>query len=175
MDQKGQYLAQNDQKSIFWGKYPNYFGREQKFWYPHIRKPVRHLVRIVFLVGLGTKWIRKANIWPKITQNTYFFGIRISGNLLDTCFVLRILASEASMGRSERKSAIYTQKFWYFGPKVIFCLRAPDFAYDLFVALARRSISHLWTSARGLDKFLHKNINHQKCIQKQNCYKLYIC
>ena len=32
----------------FWAKYPNYFGREQKFWYPHIRKPPRHLIRIVF-------------------------------------------------------------------------------------------------------------------------------
>ena len=95
----------------FWAKRPNYFVREQKFWHTHIRKPVRHLVRIVFLVGLGTKWIRKANIWPKITQNAYFFGILISGNLLDTCFVLRILAGEAPMGRSERKSAKYTQKF----------------------------------------------------------------
>ena len=29
-------------------KHPNYFGREQKFWYPHIRKPLGHLVRFVF-------------------------------------------------------------------------------------------------------------------------------
>ena len=117
---------------------------------------------------------QKGQYLAKNNPKCILFGILISGNLLDTCFVLRILAGEAPMGRSERKSAIYTQKFWYFGHKVIFCFRAPDFAYDLFVALARRSISHLWTSARGLDKFLHKNINHQKCIQKQNCYKLCI-
>ena len=59
------------QESIFWGKngrcraiHPNHFGREQKFWYPHFKKPPRHHVCIVFLVGDGTKWIRKTNIWP---------------------------------------------------------------------------------------------------------------
>ena len=31
------------------GKHPNYSGREHKFWYPHIRKPPWHLVRIVRL------------------------------------------------------------------------------------------------------------------------------
>ena len=32
----------------FWAKHPNFFGRDQNFWYPHIRKPPRHLVHIVF-------------------------------------------------------------------------------------------------------------------------------
>ena len=41
------------------GKNPNCFGREQKFWYPHIGKPPRHLIRKVVLVGLATIWIRK--------------------------------------------------------------------------------------------------------------------
>ena len=31
----------------FWVKHPNYFGREQKSWYPYIREPMRHL----FCVG----------------------------------------------------------------------------------------------------------------------------
>ena len=31
-----------------------------------------HLVRIVLLAGHGTKWIRKANIWPKMFKNAYF-------------------------------------------------------------------------------------------------------
>ena len=73
------------QESIFWSKngrfrakHPYYVGREQKFWYPHIGKPLRHLVRIVILVMHGGKWIRKANIWPKMTktwgQMWPFFG-----------------------------------------------------------------------------------------------------
>ena len=45
------------QKWPFWAKHPNYFVREQKFWFTHIRKPLRHLVPIVLLVGHGTKWI----------------------------------------------------------------------------------------------------------------------
>ena len=43
--QKCQYLAQNDQKCIFWGrigrfwaKHLNSFWIEPKFWFPHIRK-----------------------------------------------------------------------------------------------------------------------------------------
>ena len=60
------------QESIFWGNNPNYFGKEQKFWYPIIRKPLKHLVLIVLLVGHGIEWIRKANIWPKMTKNPYF-------------------------------------------------------------------------------------------------------
>ena len=43
----------------FWAKHPNYFEREQKLWYPHIWKPPRHIVCIVFLVGQGTKWAKK--------------------------------------------------------------------------------------------------------------------
>ena len=35
-------------------------------------KPPRCLVRIVFLVGHGTKWTKSANIWPKIAKNAYF-------------------------------------------------------------------------------------------------------
>ena len=58
----------------FWAKHPNYFGREQKFWYPLIRKPLRHLVRIVLLVGLGIKWIRKAKIWPKMIKKCQYWA-----------------------------------------------------------------------------------------------------
>ena len=48
MGQQGLYA----QESIFWGKngrfrakHPNYFEREQNFWYPHIRKPTRHVIQ----------------------------------------------------------------------------------------------------------------------------------
>ena len=75
-------------ESIFLGKNgrfqfkdPYYFVREQKFWYPYIKKPLTHLVCIVLLVGHCTKWIRKANIWPKMTKNACFgnadFGPKI--------------------------------------------------------------------------------------------------
>ena len=57
----------------FWANHPNYFVREQKFWYTHIRKPLRHLIRIVLLVGHGAKWIKWANIRPKMTKNAYFW------------------------------------------------------------------------------------------------------
>ena len=59
MNQNGQYLAQNDQKYIFLVKFGtfstknhNFHKRKQKFWYPHIGKPPRHLVGIIFLPGL---------------------------------------------------------------------------------------------------------------------------
>ena len=60
------------QKGCFWAKHPNYFGREQKFWCPYIKKPLSNLVRNIFLVGHCTKWTRKASIWPKMTTNSYF-------------------------------------------------------------------------------------------------------
>ena len=31
-----------------WAKNPNFYGRQQMFWYPHNGKPPRHFVRIVF-------------------------------------------------------------------------------------------------------------------------------
>ena len=37
----------------FWANDPNYFVREQKFWYTHITKPLRQLVRIVSLDQIG--------------------------------------------------------------------------------------------------------------------------
>ena len=37
----------------FWAKRSYYLGREQKFWYSHIRKPPWNLVRIVFF---GQTW-----------------------------------------------------------------------------------------------------------------------
>ena len=47
-------------KCIFWvkmgrflAKLPNFWGIELKCWYPHSRKPHRHLVRIVFWLGMG--------------------------------------------------------------------------------------------------------------------------
>ena len=69
---------------------------------------MRLLVRIVLLVGHGTKWIIKANIWPKMTKYAYFgpnlavfrpnipiftrrsksFGIHINENHFCTLFAL---------------------------------------------------------------------------------------
>ena len=82
IQQRGHQMSQQGlcvQESTFWGKngrfqfkHPNYFVREQNFCYKHIRKLLRHLVRIVLLVKHGTKWIREANIWPKMTKNAYF-------------------------------------------------------------------------------------------------------
>ena len=67
----------------FWAKHPNYFGREQKFWYPHIRKPPRHLVCIVIWSGMtsngsegpifGPKWPKMhifGQIWPFLGQKS---------------------------------------------------------------------------------------------------------
>ena len=74
--QESIFLGKNGR---FWAKHPNYFGREQKF--PLIRKPPRHLIRIVFLVMHCTKWIRKATmpkknilgqIWQLLGQNPNF-------------------------------------------------------------------------------------------------------
>ena len=92
------------ENSPFWAKHPYYIGREENFWYPHIRKSLRHLV----LVGHGIKWIREANIWPKMAKESYFgpslsvfgpkiiiftrlskrFGTHITENHLRTSFAL---------------------------------------------------------------------------------------
>ena len=37
----------------FWAKHLNYFGIEQMFLYPHIRKPIRHLIPIVSWSGIA--------------------------------------------------------------------------------------------------------------------------
>ena len=41
------------QNGRFWAKHPCYFGGEQKFWYPYIRKSLRHLLPIVFWSGMA--------------------------------------------------------------------------------------------------------------------------
>ena len=57
-----------------------------------------HLVRIVILVGHGTKYAKKAKIWAKMTKNDKFgrfgakgsksFGTHISENHKGTSFAL---------------------------------------------------------------------------------------
>ena len=47
----------------------HFFGREQNLCYPHIRKPPRHLVIIVFEVGYSTKWGRKR---PTVGQSANY-------------------------------------------------------------------------------------------------------
>ena len=51
-----------DKNGRFWAKHPNNFVREEKFWYTHIRKPLRHLAHIHLLVRHETKWAKNANI-----------------------------------------------------------------------------------------------------------------
>ena len=48
------------QKWSFWAKHA-IFRREQNFWYPHIRKPPRHLIRFV----LNTFHCALMPRWPK--------------------------------------------------------------------------------------------------------------
>ena len=47
------------------GKHPNYFGREQKLWYPHIRKPLGHLVRFVFFAWAWNQMGQKGQYFAK--------------------------------------------------------------------------------------------------------------
>ena len=67
--------------------HPIPFGREQKFWYPHIRKTPRQLLRIFFWSGMGQngpkrpisslKWPKMpilVKIWPFVVQKSYSFG-----------------------------------------------------------------------------------------------------
>ena len=77
-------------KHIFGQKWPFSVQRSllfcegAKVLVPIYQKPLTHLVCIVLLVGHCTKWIRKANIWPKMTTNAYFlakFGLFWAKNL----------------------------------------------------------------------------------------------
>ena len=45
---------------------PNFCGGSKSFGTLITEKPLRHLVRIVFLVSYGTKQAKNANIWPKM-------------------------------------------------------------------------------------------------------------
>ena len=69
----------------FWGPNPSFLEREQKCWYSHIRKPVRHLVPIGFWSGMAPKSTRKINIWPKSTK-TLIFDFAASDPLCDFSF-----------------------------------------------------------------------------------------
>ena len=71
MGQKCQYLAQNDQKCIFWTKFARFvaknldsYGGKQKFWYPHKGKSTSAFCLHCISVRHGTKWTKNANIWP---------------------------------------------------------------------------------------------------------------
>ena len=52
------------QKWPFWGQASYLFWEEAKVVVPTDQKPT---IRIVLLFKHGTKWIKKANIWPKMT------------------------------------------------------------------------------------------------------------
>ena len=86
------------QESIFWSengrfcaKRPNYFVREQKFWYSHIRKPMRHLGRIVLLAKNANVGPNLAVFGPKILifmGTSKSFGTHITENHSVTWFAL---------------------------------------------------------------------------------------
>jgi len=96
MVQKCQYLAKNVSFGRFWAKYPDFYGREQKFWYPQNGKPPRQLVRIVCCSGIGSNGLKmpifgqKCQFWANFfcfwAKNPIFGGwnktfcILISGN-----------------------------------------------------------------------------------------------
>ena len=83
-----------------------------------------------FLVGHGTKLIRKANIWPKMTKNAYFgpylavslfsmggsFGASITENHLGTLFALFFSA----MGSNGPKMLKFGQVWPFLGQNPIF-------------------------------------------------------
>ena len=131
------------QESIFWGgngrfwaKHPNYFGQKQKHWCPHIRKLLRHLVRIVFWSGMapngserllvGPKWPKMHFFWqnlagfgPKIpvsTGGTKSFGIHTAENYLGTSFTLFFVQAGDHVGEKGK----YLAKNAKFGQKSIF-------------------------------------------------------
>merc|ERR1712163_27491 len=56
----------------FWAKNPFFYWRNQKFCYPHNRKPTSAPCSNCFLVGHWTKCAKNGNIWPKMTKNAYF-------------------------------------------------------------------------------------------------------
>ena len=46
-----------------WAKYPNFFGRKQKFWYPHHGKPLGTLFACAnFLCALPYPWAQKIKV-----------------------------------------------------------------------------------------------------------------
>merc|ERR1711973_597464 len=74
-----QGLAQKEQKchfraklGLFWAKNPFFYWRNQKFCYPHNRKPTEAPCSYCFLVRHWTKCSKNGNIWPKMTKNADF-------------------------------------------------------------------------------------------------------
>ena len=56
---------------------------KQKFWYHYIKKPPRHLIHIVFLIGHWTKWAMNTNIlaflanFGRFWAKNPFFGEKV--------------------------------------------------------------------------------------------------
>ena len=72
MSRQGLYVTK---KAFFWAKMavfrPN-IGKGAKDLVPTYQKTTQAPRRFVFLVGHGKKWIKKANIWPKMAKKAYF-------------------------------------------------------------------------------------------------------
>ena len=58
----------------FWAKRSYYLGREQKFWYSHIRKPPWNLVRIVFFGQTWHQLDQKGQYLAKNDQKCIFWA-----------------------------------------------------------------------------------------------------
>ena len=102
------------QESIFWDKngrfranHPNSFGREQKFWYAHIRKPPRHLVRNVFLVRNSFKMDQKRKSFAQNDQKCQFLAKFVQARITEKWSFLRF-AEEQLWGQ---KSFCATLRF----------------------------------------------------------------
>ena len=145
---------------------------------------MRLLVRIVLLVGHGTKWIIKANIWPKMTKYAYFgpnlavfrpnipiftrrsksFGIHINENHFCTLFALFFGRTWDQMGQKWQYLAKYTNfgtNLAVFGPKISIFWEYIKFWYPHNGKLPRHLVCIFWS---GMGSYWPKmTIFGQKC------------
>ena len=80
MSQQWSEMQISGQIWSFLGKKSYFYWRKQKFWYPHNGKTTQATCLNCFLVGHGTKWAKKVNIWQNANfghfwaKNNFFSG-----------------------------------------------------------------------------------------------------
>ena len=101
-------------------KDPNFQGREQKFWYPLIGKPPRHLVRIVFLSGMGPNGPNLEVFGPKIQflgwREQNFWYLRIL-EPMRKIFRVKNIDKRGPNRPLGTKMCKFDPKIWIFGVK----------------------------------------------------------
>ena len=118
-------------------------SKNQKFCYPHNRKPTQAPSSHWFLVGHWTKCAKNGNIWPKMTKNADFgtnltvfgpkslifmgvsksFGTNIKENHFGNLFALFFGQALDQMGQKCRylaQNASFGPNLAVFGPKIQF-------------------------------------------------------